>query len=76
MTIRRRRYPASTRDGLTRTPRLVFSVDQGPIASSQVSGLWSCAQGASPRSIRTIESWYDTKGILNGRADVTVFGMK
>jgi hypothetical protein len=30
----------------------------------------------SKRSIRKIEFWYDTKGILNGNADVTVFGMK
>lgn len=28
------------------------------------------------RSIRKIEFWYETKGILNGKADVTVFGMK
>ena len=28
------------------------------------------------RSIRKIEFWYDTKGILRGRADVSVFGMK
>ena len=28
------------------------------------------------RKIRTIEFWYDTKGLLNGKADVTVFGQK
>jgi hypothetical protein len=28
------------------------------------------------RSIRKIEFWYDTKGILNGKADVTIFGRK
>ena len=28
------------------------------------------------RKIRTIEFWYDTKGFLSGKADVTVFGMK
>lgn len=28
------------------------------------------------RSIRTIEFWYDSKGLLNGKADVTVFGRK
>lgn len=32
--------------------------------------------GVGKRSIRKIEFWYDTKGVLNGRADVTVFGMK
>ena len=33
-------------------------------------------RGAGKRSIRKIEFWYNTKGILNGKADVTVFGMK
>lgn len=28
------------------------------------------------RKIRTIEFWYDTKGFLSGKADVTVLGMK
>jgi hypothetical protein len=28
------------------------------------------------RSIRTIEFWYDTKGLLNGKADVTAFGKR
>jgi hypothetical protein len=28
------------------------------------------------RKIRSIEFWYNTKGILNGKADVTVFGIK
>jgi len=32
--------------------------------------------GAGKRRIRRIDFWYDTKGILKGRADVTVFGMK
>jgi len=33
-------------------------------------------KGAGKRSIRKIEFWYDTKGILKGRANVTIFGMK
>lgn len=33
-------------------------------------------RGVGKRSIRKIEFWYDTKGLLRGRADVTVFGMK
>lgn len=33
-------------------------------------------KGAGKRSLRKIEFWYETKGILQGRADVTVFGMK
>jgi hypothetical protein len=28
------------------------------------------------RKIKTIEFWYETKGFLNGKANVTVFGMK
>lgn len=28
------------------------------------------------RKIRTVEFWYDTKGFLNGRANVTLFGIK
>lgn len=28
------------------------------------------------RKLKSIEFWYDTKGFLNGKADVTVFGMK
>ncbi len=33
-------------------------------------------RGAGKRSIRKIEFWYDTKGLLKGKAHVTVFGMK
>jgi hypothetical protein len=33
-------------------------------------------KGTGKRSIRKIEFWYDTKGILKGRANITVFGMK
>ena len=32
--------------------------------------------GAGKRRIRRIDFWYDTKGLLNGKAHVTVFGMK
>ncbi len=28
------------------------------------------------RKIRSVEFWYDTKGFLNGRANVTLFGIK
>lgn len=28
------------------------------------------------KSIRRIDFWYDTRGILNGTADVTVYGKK
>ncbi len=33
-------------------------------------------RGIGKRSVRKIEFWYDTKGFLKGKADVTVFGMK
>src|SRR6266567_5313831 len=33
-------------------------------------------KGGGKRSLRKIEFWYETKGILQGKADVTVFGMK
>src|SRR5262245_66492023 len=33
-------------------------------------------RGAGQRSLRKIEFWYDTAGVLQGRADVTVFGEK
>jgi hypothetical protein len=28
------------------------------------------------RKLKSVEFWYDTQGILNGRADVTLFGLK
>jgi hypothetical protein len=33
-------------------------------------------KGVGKRSIRRIDFWHETKGLLNGQADVTVFGMK
>ena len=33
-------------------------------------------KGIGKRSIRRIDFWYDTKGLLKGKANVTVFGMK
>jgi hypothetical protein len=33
-------------------------------------------RGVGKRSIRRIDFWYDTQGLLKGKADVTVFGMK
>ncbi len=33
-------------------------------------------KGAGKRSLRRIDFWFETKGILQGKADVTVFGMK
>jgi hypothetical protein len=33
-------------------------------------------KGRGTRRIRRIEYWYESKGLLNGTADITVFGMK
>jgi hypothetical protein len=33
-------------------------------------------KGVGQRKIRRIDFWYDTKGFLQSKADVTVFGMK
>jgi len=33
-------------------------------------------KGVGTRSLRKVEFWYDTKGLLNGKADVTLFGKK
>jgi hypothetical protein len=46
-----------------------FSIPQG--GESRVIDLLG-----GKRKLKSIEFWYDTQGILNGRSDVTVFGMK
>ncbi len=33
-------------------------------------------RGVGKRSIRKIDFWYDTQGLLKGKADVTLFGRK
>jgi len=33
-------------------------------------------RGIGKRSVRRIDFWYDTRGFLKGKADVTLFGMK
>jgi hypothetical protein len=33
-------------------------------------------RGAGKRSLRRIDFWYDTLGLVRGKADVTVFGKK
>lgn len=33
-------------------------------------------RGIGKRSVRRIEFWYDTKGVLKGKANVAVWGMK
>lgn len=33
-------------------------------------------KGSGKRSLRRIDFWYETKGIFQGKADITVFGQK
>jgi hypothetical protein len=33
-------------------------------------------KGVGQRSLRRVDFWYDTKGFLKGKADVTLFGQK
>ncbi len=47
-----------------------FNIPQG--GESRVIDL----KGAGKRSIRNVEFWYDTKGILRGKAKVQLWGMK
>ena len=46
-----------------------FSIPQG--GESRVIEL-----RGGKRKLKSVEFWYDTQGILNGRADVTLFGLK
>jgi hypothetical protein len=64
--------------------RMVVTYDNGapdniPIRENIPQGGESRAidlRGVGKRSIRKIEFWYDSKGLLKGKADVTVFGQK
>lgn len=46
-----------------------FSIPQG--GESRVIEL-----KGGKRKLKSIEFWYDTQGVVNGRADVTLFGLK
>lgn len=61
--------------------RIIVTYDNGPPESLEVRQ--NISKGGETRdidlrggrrSIRTIEFWYDTKGILNGRAEVIAYG--
>lgn len=47
-----------------------FNIPQG--AESRIIDL----RGVGQRRIRRIDFWYDTRGVLRGKARVTIFGMK
>jgi hypothetical protein len=61
--------------------RVVVTYDSGAPESLEIRE--NLAKGAETRAIdlrggkrhiRTIEFWYETKGLLNGKADVTAYG--
>jgi hypothetical protein len=64
--------------------QLVVTYDNG--APDKIAVRQSIAEGAESRaidlrgvgrrSIRKIEFWYDTKGVRDGRANVSIYGMK
>ncbi len=47
-----------------------FDIPQG--GESRIIDL----RGVGERRIRRIDFWYDTRGVLRGRANVTIFGIK
>jgi hypothetical protein len=64
--------------------RIVVRYDDGG-APEKIETRFSIPQGGESRVIellggkrklKSIEFWYDTQGVLAGRSDVTVFGMK
>ena len=64
--------------------RLIVTYDDGGLPENIDTRFSIPARGESRiidlrgnrRKIRTIEFWYDTKGVLQGRANVSVFGQK
>jgi len=64
--------------------RLIVSYDDGGLPENIDTRFSIPAGGESRiidlrgnrRKIKTIEFWYDTKGVLQGRANVSVFGQK
>ncbi len=63
--------------------RMIVRYDDG--APENIDTRFSIAQGGESRVIdlkggkrklKSIEFWYDTKGILNGKAELVLFGMK
>ena len=56
-------------DGKTAGSAKAFALVVAQVAAIDLRGI-------GKRSVRRIDFWYDTKGFLKGKADVTVFGMK
>ena len=71
-------------DAPLKMQRMVVTYDGGGLPEN-IETRFDIPQGGESRvidlkggmhKIRTIEFWYDTKGFLKGKANVTVFGMK
>lgn len=79
-----RRIKFKVTDAPLRLVKLMITYDDGapdniPVAIDIPQGGESRIidlRGVGKRSIRRIDFWYDTRGVLRGRANVTVFGMK
>ncbi len=79
-----RRVKFKVTDAPLRLVKLVITYDNGapdeiPVAYDIPEGGESRIidlRGAGTRSIRRIDFWYDTRGVLRGRANVSIFGMK
>ena len=79
-----RRIKFKVTDAPLNIVRMVVRYDDGG-APEKIDTRFSIPQGGESRVIdllggkrklKSIEFWYDTQGVLNGRADVTLFGMK
>ncbi|MEX1202580.1 MAG: hypothetical protein WEA59_05025 [Ferruginibacter sp.] len=68
-SINMQRMIVTYHDGAPENIELRFNIPQG--GESRVIDL-----KGGKRKLRTVEFWYDTKGVLNGKANVTLFGIK
>jgi len=79
-----RRLKFKVTDAPLNMQRMIVTYDDGGLPE-KIDVRYNIPQGGESRVIdlkggkrklRTVEFWYDTKGVLNGRADVTLFGIK
>lgn len=79
-----RRIKFKVTDASLNIVRMVVRYDDGG-APENIETRFSIPQGGESRVIelkggkrklKSVEFWYDTQGILNGRADLTLFGLK
>ncbi len=78
-----RRIKFKVTDAPLNMTRMVVRYDDG--APQQINTRNEIAKGGESRVIdlnggkrklKSVEFWYDTRGFLNGKADITLFGMK